>query len=68
MTSKEIKQIREMNPYPLDVFPEPKEDDWKGIGNFLISHGRNPDKIFARFGRMVWDNCVNQMNGLTDKD
>ena len=56
-----IKNIKEMNPYPSDVFLEPSDEDWKNIGKFLAKHGKNPDRIFAKWGRMVWENCVNCM-------
>ena len=62
-TKEEINQVitfvRNLNPYPVDLFPEPEDSDWKEIGKFLQSHGKNPDRIFARFGRMVWENCIN---------
>ena len=60
-----IKHLKEGNPYPLDIFPEPTDEDWKGIGNFLAQHGKNPDRIFAKWGRMVWENCISRMEELT---
>lgn len=56
-----IKAIKEMNPYPSDVFLEPSYEDWNSIGKFLQEHGKNPDRIFAKWGRMVWENCVGCM-------
>lgn len=56
-----IKNIKEMNPYPVDIFPEPSDKEWQSIGKFLLEHGMNPDRIFAKWGRMVWNNCVNCM-------
>lgn len=53
-----------LNPYPIDVFTEPTEEEWKGIGEFLTSHGKNPDRIFAKWGRMVWENCVSSMSEI----
>jgi len=54
-----IKNVEELNPYPVDLFPEPTDEDWKNIGQFLADHGKNPDRIFAKWGRMVWANCIN---------
>lgn len=56
-----IENIKAMNPYPLDIFPKPSKEDWKGIGKFLAKYGKNPDRIFAKWGRMVWENCINCM-------
>ncbi len=53
-----INHVKDANPYPTDIFPEPSDTDWKGLGEFLLSHGRNPDRIFAKWGRMVWNNCI----------
>lgn len=58
---KIIDNIKAINPYPLDIFPEPSDEDWKDVGKFLKEHGRNPDRIFAKWGRMVWNNCINCM-------
>jgi len=72
MNKSELKQIaneiRELNPYPSDVFLEPLDEDWKGIGNFLAEHGKNPDRIFAKWGRMVWNNCADVIEQFTDED
>ncbi len=48
-----IVYLEKHDPYPLDVFPEPSDEDWNNLGNFLQMHGKNPDRIFAKFGRMV---------------
>jgi len=53
-----IQNVRENNPYPVYLFPEPSDEDWKGIGQFLLSHGKNSDLIFGKWGRQVWENCV----------
>ena len=58
---KIIKNIKAMNPYPIDIFPEPTDEDWKDVGEFLRQNGRNSDRIFAKWGRMVWENCVDCM-------
>ena len=59
-----IDRVRENNPYPVDVFPEPSDEDWKGIGEFLLAHGKNPDRIFAKWGRQVWENCLLNLEDL----
>ena len=62
-----IKTIKEMNPYPSDIFLEPSEEDWSGVGQFLLDHGKNADRIFAKWGRMVWENCVKCMEDTIDE-
>ena len=62
-----IKTIKEMNPYPSDIFLEPSEEDWSGIGKYLLDHGKNADRIFAKWGRMVWGNCVSCMEDTIDE-
>ncbi|MFP4365497.1 MAG: hypothetical protein ACLFQA_00250 [Bacteroidales bacterium] len=56
-----IKFLEKHNPYPLDVFPEPKDEDWNNLGNFLQMHGKNPDRIFAKFGRMVRQSIIDDI-------
>jgi len=63
-----IKDLRRANPYPVDVFPEPSFEDWHEIGKFLQKHGKNPDRIFAKWGRMVWNNCINCLKDYVEHD
>ncbi len=67
-SEKLIKYLKETNPYPIDIFPEPNDEDWKRIGNFLKNHGKNPDRIFAKFGRLVWQNCVNHVQNYIEEN
>jgi len=64
---KFINEIKEMNPYSSNVFLEPDSEEWKGIGKFLTEHGKNPDRIFAKWGRMVWRNCIKCMEDYIDE-
>jgi hypothetical protein len=59
-----VEQLRKMNPYPIDIFPEPSHEDWHDLGKFLQEHGKNPDRIFAKWGRVVWNNCCDQLDKL----
>ena len=56
-----IRNIESQNPYPIDLFQEPSYEDWHEIGKFLQEHGKNPDRIFAKWGRMVWQHCIDNM-------
>jgi hypothetical protein len=57
-TEKLIDKLKEANPYPEWLFTEPTPEDWENIGQFLKQHGFNPDSIFAKFGRQVWENAA----------
>ena len=59
-----VQEIKEKNPYPIDIFPEPTDEEWNDIGKFLAEHGRSPERIFAKWGRMVWEGCVLCMEDL----
>lgn len=56
-----LKLIEDENPYPKDIFLEPLEGDWKRAGKVLEENGISSDRVFAKFGRMVWGNCINSM-------
>jgi len=55
------KHLRNINPYPIDIFPDPSENDTKDLGNFLHEHGRNSERIFGWWGRKVWNNCLDDL-------
>jgi hypothetical protein len=64
---KIIKDIEKSNPYPISIFPEYSDEDWNKISEFLLKHGKNPDRIFATFGRMAWNNYLNKLKEYIDK-
>lgn len=53
-----IEFLRGTNPYPVEIFPEPSDKDWSEVGKLLKDNGRNPDRIFAKWGRMVYGWCI----------
>lgn len=62
MKAKEIiKALEELNPYPEDIFIPPTDKEWKRVAPLLIENGIVPDRIFGKFGRMVWKNCINKL-------
>ena len=69
MTIKEIvKYLEENKPYPSDVSTEPTDEEWKSVVPLLMANRIVPDRIFAKWGRMVWNNCVNQMKELIEEE
>ena len=63
-----IKFIKDANPYPIDVFREPTDDEWHEVGKFLADNGRSPERIFGKFGRMVWNNCIEMIESCYTED
>jgi ABC-type glycerol-3-phosphate transport system substrate-binding protein len=62
-----IDFVESINPYPIDVFPEKTDDDWKDVGKILKENGKNPDRIFGQFGRMVYMNCIANMRDFINE-
>ena len=56
-----IKTLEDLNPYPEDVFLPPTDKEWKRVAPLLKENGIVPDRIFGKFGRMVWANCISKL-------
>lgn len=50
-----LNEVARKTPYPVSVFPD---CEWPEVGKVLNENGINSDRIFAKFGRMVWENCI----------
>jgi hypothetical protein len=65
LTIKEISTIlslaKEKNPYPKDIFIEPSKEDWALLNSLCRIHGKNSESFMGSFGRLVWDNCIQQI-------
>jgi len=59
-----VQEIKGKNPYPVNIFPEPSNKEWNNTAKLLIKYGRRPERIFAKWGRMVWEGCVLCMEDL----
>jgi len=69
MTNKQIvKQLKKANPYPESIFPDPTAKEWDSIAMILKANNISPDRVFAKWGRMVWNNCINQFKELVNDD
>ncbi len=66
ITKKVISDLRAANPYPVDVFTEPTNEEWRDVGKFLEENGRSSGRIFGKWGRMVWENCIATMEEYFD--
>ncbi len=60
-SKKIIKALEDLNPYPEDVFTPPTDKEWKRVAPLLEENGIVPDRIFGKFGRMVWANCISKL-------
>ena len=56
-----VKTLEDLNPYPSDVFTPPTDKEWKRVAPLLKENGIVPDRIFGKFGRMVWANCISKL-------
>lgn len=56
-----LKSIKSKNPYPDDIFLPMMPDDWKKVIQVLQNAQITPDKVFANWGRRVWDDCINSI-------
>ena len=63
-----IASVRKENPYPVTIFSEPDDKDWSTVGLFLKQHGYSPDRIFGKWGRVVWDNCIHRMESYFNEE
>ena len=63
---KIIEAVKKSNPYPADIFPDLSDAELREISDILIKHGKSPDRLYAKWGRQVWDNCVKCMEYHTD--
>lgn len=58
------RKLEELNPYPIDVFTEPTDEEWKGFAPLCTENGIVPDRIMGKIGRMVWNNCISNLMEL----
>ena len=56
---KMVQELR--NPYPIDIFTEITENQWKIITKLLMDNGHSPDRIFGCWGRKVFENTKGDM-------
>lgn len=59
-----LKEAKDNNPYPDDIFTEPH--DWKKISDWLRKGEFSPDSIFGSWGRRVWNACIVHIQTLID--
>ena len=50
-----LEGVERRNPYPLDIF-----SDIELREAFIVPEGKR-ERLFAKFGRMVWSQCVATM-------
>ena len=53
-----IEETRKRNPYPEDIFIEPTKKEYQKMREAFEKAGLIPDKFFGSFGRLVWNNCL----------
>ena len=61
---KIIKELRNNNPYPKDIFIETPQMDKQKINKFCKDNGISIDGYNGSWGRKVWDNCIDELEKL----
>ena len=56
-----VKELRESNPYPEDVFIPISNEVMASASKFLKDLNFSPDAIFGQWGRKVWNNCCDKV-------
>lgn len=54
---KAIEKIKQLNPYPEDVFPKMKNQDIKQIVKIMALYGFTPDRYSAHLMRIAYNNA-----------
>jgi len=63
---KTAEQLKNDNPYPVEVFHEPTAKELKKVVKCLKDNGFSPDALFGYWGRTVWNNCVERLKELSE--
>lgn len=53
-----LSELKRQNPYPPDIFTPPSDEDWKRVSGVLDAAGISSTQIFSKWGRDVFDNCI----------
>jgi hypothetical protein len=61
------KNLLDLNPYPIDVFTEPSEQEWKRAWLLLHEAGISNERIAGKLGREVWNNCIEKLKQILDE-
>ncbi len=61
---KLINEVRRINPYPDDIFSEPTKEEYEVVQKIFKDAGLDQDKFFGAFGRRVWNNCLDKIEGI----
>jgi hypothetical protein len=61
-----IEALISLNPYPVDIFPEPDPDEIARASSILLNNGINSTRVFAKIGRTSWINCVRSLKIFMD--
>ena len=60
-----ISELKNKNPYPSDIFIEPSKEDWKLLNSI---NGKNSEAFMGSFGRLVWNNCIEELKRLFEDE
>ncbi len=57
-----LEEVRENNPYPESIFVPPTKEQCEMAHEALKQVGMTLDKFSASMGKLVWNNCVDEIS------
>ena len=61
-----LSDVESRNPYPEDIFIEPSKKDWALLNSICRINGKMSESFMGSFGRLVWKNCVKEIQDSID--
>ena len=56
-----LSDVEGRNPYPDDIFIEPTKEDWVWLNSICRT-----EPFLGSFGRLVWTNCIKEIQESID--
>jgi hypothetical protein len=63
-----VEALTKSNPYPESVFTEPTPEEYILMAKVFKDNGLVPDRFFGSWGRRVWSNCANKLEGILEPE
>jgi len=61
-----LSDVESRNPYPEDIFIEPSKEDWALLNSICRINGKMSESFMGSFGRLVWKNCIKEIQDSID--
>lgn len=60
-----VETMYQLNPY--SGFGKPSQEEYQRMHKALREYGLTPDMFFGSWGRIVWDNCVDDLKEMLEE-